>query len=429
MKHFTKTLLLSTFFIYIFLSDTLGQAGYCNLWPRFDQEMFPTVTKTADVVFGANLDHTGANTILKMDIFEPDGDVMPMRPLIILAHGGSFVGGDKSNQDQADLCTHFAKRGYVCATINYRLGIAFPINAATATDAVYRSVQDMKAAIRFFRKDAATNNNYKIDPGVVFVGGTSAGAFTALHLAYMDTYAELPSTIDTAALGDLEGNSGNPGYATNVNAVINLCGALGEANWIIPGDPPLVSMHGTNDGTVPYATAMLYLLNIFPIMVVDGSYSIHSYLNTINHPNEMYTWYGQGHVPYYGATPANLAYLDTSVRFVSNFLYKYYGCTPTDLNPIQNTFLTSGTGDLVMENDVRLGNNPVNEFVTLYQESNRNYQFTMMNAAGQTVAQTVGQANGQIPFTFSVKELASGLYFLHYKAVDKSGILKVVVQH
>ena len=79
MKTFTKSLLFSTFFIYIFSVNTNGQAGYCNMWPRFDQEIFPTVTKTADVVFGANIDHTGANTILKMDIFEPDGDVMPMR--------------------------------------------------------------------------------------------------------------------------------------------------------------------------------------------------------------------------------------------------------------------------------------------------------------------------------------------------------------
>ena len=408
-----------------------AQTALCNLWPRFDQEVFSTVTKTTDITYGANTDYQGVNVILKMDIYQPTGDVLPMRPLIIFAHGGSFIGGDKSNQDQVDLCNHFAKRGYVCATINYRLGFAFPINAATATDAVFRAVQDMKAVVRYFREDAATANNYKIDPNIIIAGGTSAGAFTALHLAYLNTYAELPASVDTAIIGDLEGNSGNPGYPSNVVAVINLCGALGHANWVTPGDPPLVSMHGTVDGTVPYATAMLSLTLVppfaIPIMVVDGSYSIHNYINTFNHPSEMYTWFGQGHVPFYGSTAANTAYMDTTIRFVSNFLYKYFGCIPSDPNPVQNTFPLTAVGDLTAENDIRLGSNPADASVNIYWGSHENYQFKMMNSAGQVVFQEVKSVDNQL--SFPVKHLPQGLYFIHYKGVDKTGVMKLVVQH
>ena len=415
-------------FLVFYFTTSFAQPNYCSLFPRFDQEVFSTVLKTTDVVFGANSDYQGVNTILKMDIYQPASDTMSMRPLIIFAHGGSFIGGDKTNGDQVDLCNAFAKRGYVCATINYRLGFAFPINAASATDAVFRAVQDMKAAIRFFRKDAATTNIYKINPTIVFAGGTSAGAFMALHLAYLNTYAELPSTVDTSVIGNLDGNSGNPGYPWNVNAVINLCGALGDRHWVVPGDVPLVSMHGTADNTVPYSTAMLFLLGSFPIMVVDGSYAIHNYINTFNHPAEMYTYSGAPHVPFSGTSVANIAYMDTTVRFVSNFLYKYFGCTPSDPNPMQNTFTTTGTPEFIADQEISLGLNPVNDFISLNQLDESQYVFTISNASGQVVLKSEKRA-AEKRIEISVSNLSDGIYFLHYKGVNKSGVLKVIVLH
>jgi poly(3-hydroxybutyrate) depolymerase len=395
----------------------------CSAWPRFDQEVFQSVTKRTDVTFGSNFDYQNINTVLQMDIYEPAGDTMAHRPLIIFAHGGSFVAGDKSNTDQVNLCTHFAKRGYVTATIDYRLGM-FPINQATATDAVYRGVQDMKAAIRFFRKDAATVDSFKIDPAIIFIGGTSAGAFAAMHTAYFDTYAELPASIDTALLGDLDGNSGNPGYPVNVNAVINLCGALGEASWIIPNDPPLVSMHGTADATVPYGSAMLYLLGIFPIMVVDGSYAIHNYLQTTGHPAEMYTWSGAGHVPYDGGTPAQQAYLDTTLRFVSNFLYKQLGCTPSDPQPLANTSFTSAVSDNYEYPLVTVKQNPVSGELIL-ENIIQPVTLKLVNISGQVIYnQDVAEKQVRI----AVDKQPPGTYFLHFKAVNKMGVLKIVVQ-
>ncbi|MBL0104097.1 MAG: T9SS type A sorting domain-containing protein [Bacteroidetes bacterium] len=321
-------------FAILFLAlQNVNAQNWCNS-TRYDQEVFSTVQITSDVTYGANIDNGGNNLVLTMDIYEPSGDTASIRPLIVWAHGGSFLGGTKNDADVTSLCNHFAKRGYVCVSINYRLGITLPPSQTTATQAVYRAVQDMKAAIRYFRQDATTTNTYKIDPSTIFAAGSSAGAFTALHLAYLNEPSELPAVIDTTIMGGMEGTSGNPGYASTVNAVVNLCGALGDKTWVIPGDVPLCSMHGTNDQIVPYATATLYLLNIFPIMQVDGSYSINDYATGIGVPNVMFTYYGQDHVPY----ASSLAYMDTTVRFVSNFLYSYLGCTPSDPNPLPNTF-------------------------------------------------------------------------------------------
>ena len=55
-------------------------------------------------------------TTSAVDIYQPTGDTMAARPLIILAHGGSFVGGTRNDDVTVDsLCVHFAKRGYVTA--------------------------------------------------------------------------------------------------------------------------------------------------------------------------------------------------------------------------------------------------------------------------------------------------------------------------
>jgi para-nitrobenzyl esterase len=331
MKKLLLLILLSPFTSVIAGTNTLCGSG------RYDTEIFSNVDTTNDILYGANYVAGGNITNLTMDIYQPQGDTLSMRPLIVFAHGGSFIAGSKEDADVTSLCQHFARRGYVCASINYRLGFAvFPPNSGEAKRAVYRSVQDMKAAIRFFRKDAATTNAYRIDPNIIFAGGSSAGAFAALHMAYLDEYSELPADIDTSVMGNMEGNSGNPGYSSEVNAIINLCGALGDKTWIHSTDEPLVSMHGTADGTVPYATDIIVMFGIVPIMQVDGSYSISDWANTIGLQNDMYTFYGADHVPYLSSTQ----YMDTTVGFVSNFLYRYLGCTPSDPNPLGNTFNT-----------------------------------------------------------------------------------------
>ena len=334
---------LYTLFTALLISNFLSAQVYidCNS-TRYDEEVFTSIDTTNNVVYGANLDYQGTNTILKMDIYQPSGDTAAFRPLIVWVHGGSFVGGSKTDNDVVGLCQHFAKRGYVCASIEYRLGITFPYNQANATKAVFRGVQDMKAAVRFFRQDAATTNTYHIDPDMVFGGGSSAGAFCALHLAYLDQPSELPTAIDTNALGGMEGNSGNPGYPSTVRAVLNLCGAMGDTAWMVPGDVPVCSMHGTADAVVPYNTQMLYLLQIFPIMVVNGSYSVNEHAMLIGVDQSMYTFYGADHVPY----ASNVDYMDTTVRFVSNFLYRFFGCTPRSPWPDANTWNTVSVNDL-----------------------------------------------------------------------------------
>ena len=77
-----------------------------------------------------------------------------------------------------------AKKGYVNVSINYRLygpGLLGrrrrqPVGCIQA---MIDAQHDAQAAVRFLRKNAAT---YRIDPNRIAIGGTSAGAITALHV-------------------------------------------------------------------------------------------------------------------------------------------------------------------------------------------------------------------------------------------------------
>lgn len=315
------------------LISATGVKAQCS-GGRYASDAFTDVTTTSNIQFGANFSFNNTNTILKLDFYEPTGDTETKRPLIILAHGGSFIGGSKTDYDMVTLCKAFAKKGYACASIDYRLGF-LPFDSVNAVKAVARAVQDMKASIRFFYKDSKEGTNvYKIDTNNIFIGGSSAGALTALHTAYLDKTCELnyyltPAAV--AALGGIEGNSGNPCYSTKVNGVINLCGALARYGYLEAGDLPLVSLHGTADGTVKYNRGIVN--PGIPLIYLDGSRMIHEQALAVGVESSFYTFAGAPHVPYNGTDATSLAYMDTTIRFVRDYLVKRLGCTETALQP------------------------------------------------------------------------------------------------
>ena len=296
---------------------------------RYAEAVFQQFVLTSNLTYGQNNNWANSNTILKLDFYEPANDTLASRPLIIWVHGGSFIGGSKTDPDVKALSERFALKGYACASIDYRLGF-FPFDSTNAIKAVVRAVQDLKAAIRYFYLDAQTTNQFKIDTNHVFIGGSSAGAITALHTAYLDDECEFSEYMSAGALanlGGLEGNSGNAGYSTKVHAVINGCGALAKYNWLEAGDVPLCSVHGTNDATVTYNRGLVNPGT--PLMYLDGSRMIHERACAIGVTNQFYTFNNAPHVPYI----SNAAYMDSTERFIRDFLVGVMGCTQSSLLP------------------------------------------------------------------------------------------------
>ncbi|QJX46262.1 alpha/beta hydrolase fold domain-containing protein [Hymenobacter taeanensis] len=311
MKHlFTLLLFLSIAVL------TEAQTRIDTTGGRYYKPLFSNVTRST-LAYGAAVNYLGNTESLSLDLYQPDGDTVRRRPLLIFAHGGGFVSGNRSDQDVTELCNRFAKMGYVTASIDYRI-VFLPFDTINLGRAAIRAAQDMRAAVRFFRKDAAASKSYRIHSDFIYVGGTSAGAVTALETAYLDKDAEVPTYIGLAGLGGLEGSSGNPGYSSKVRGAINLSGALGSPTWIEAGDVPFVSLHGTNDAVLPYAGGKVG--SLLPPLKVYGSAPLHTRALAVGVQNPFYTFKGAGHVPFSGTTAAQVAYMDTTVRFVRDFL-------------------------------------------------------------------------------------------------------------
>jgi hypothetical protein len=270
---------------------------------RYLDEVFSGVSVTSNVVYGQNVTIiTGAPALdtLKMDIYEPTGDTLAARPLIIYLHTGSFLPtplngqctGDKSDSATVEMCMRFAKKGYVAVAINYRLGWNPTGDQDTRTgtllNAVYRALQDAKSCVRYFRKTIATMSNpYKIDDTKIALGGQGSGGYVALAYATVDSYADitLPKFINFTTLsGDWDGYGGtglnqpalnNPGYPNNIHFVFNMGGALGDSTWMEAGDVPMVCFHVPNDPFAPYTYGPVIVPTTQQFVVnVSGSYNI-----------------------------------------------------------------------------------------------------------------------------------------------------------
>lgn len=391
-----------------------AQANTCD-GGRFYDELF-SVNKTSNIVYGENNNFFGQSQTLRFDLYEPQGDTLAKRPLIIWAFGGSFLFGDKLSPDIVRLSNEFAARGYVCAAIDYRL-FFYPINQEQTLKAVVRATHDMKAAIRFFRKDAATTNLYNIDPDRIFVGGVSAGAITAVQVGYLNLTEEIPAVIaaDSTAFGGIEGTSGNPGYPSNPNLIINLCGAVGDTNWIMPGDVPIVSLHGTSDGTVPYGSQEIEVTGTPIGFFVDGSGSLHVRTNNLGINNYLHTWQGIGHTPFISTSNGSIdeAYMDTVLRTVRDFMQPY-ACRELNTVGIKNVNGLSAS----------LYPNPTTGSLTIELPGGQGGSLALYNLLGQGVY-SAPLAGGQTTLTLT---LPPGLYLYQINTAGQVQNGKLLVE-
>ncbi len=337
MKTFLHPILLAGS---LFALTSHATAQDCGAPGRYNSNLFaPTdIIKSADSTFGrASVRNYSANTDrpaqdLKLNVYQAQNDLATNRPLIILAFGGGFIGGNRAEMEPAAI--EFARKGYVVATIDYRivtdqadqfLLAPFPFSLLTddqkraiVRDVIVKASSDMRAAIRFFRRNAASANTFRIDPTKIFVAGASAGAITALHTAYVDNTTEDPNlTAAYNANGGLEGNTDLPApnaligkyTSTNLAGVINIAGALLDPNVVDANDPPVYSAHGDQDDIVPYnVNQFSVVVSGFPVTIpitFYGSKAIQDRAIAVGLRNTLNTIAGGGH-----ATPMLPPYLE-----------------------------------------------------------------------------------------------------------------------
>ena len=173
---------------------------------RYLDDVFTGVTVTSDVVYANNISILPmlqslppAATDLVCDIYEPTGDSIVNRPVIIVAHTGSFLPavvngqptGTKTDSSIVEQCMRWAKKGYVAVAFSNRLGwnptsLDQDVRTSSLIQAAYRGIQDARALVRYMRMTEATGNTYGIDPTKIVMGGHGTGAYISLGVATLD---------------------------------------------------------------------------------------------------------------------------------------------------------------------------------------------------------------------------------------------------
>lgn len=325
-----KNLLLLTISLFVFNLSIWSQ----DCTGKYQDDIASAVD-VETVKFGEAVNSQGQTQELFMDIYTPQGDQSTDRPVMIFAFGGSFIGGSRDAEDMVYFATEFAKKGYVCAAIDYRLATVFELFAEeNLVKTVVRAIHDGKAAIRYFRQSAEGDNVYNIDPEKVFVGGTSAGGILALNLAYMNKEEKIPTEWEPwiEELGGLEGGSGNPGFCSVPNGVFSFAGAVVDTNWIDPTVVPAYSAHSTEDQTVPYGFGAP-LSGAAPIEVY-GSGLVHERLENLGTYNVLDTYYDNAHPPYSSSNADSNAFrVEEIENHLTEFLYNIMVCNPSNKLP------------------------------------------------------------------------------------------------
>lgn len=232
------------------LAAGAGQAGEPDR--RYFNEVFEKHVRTAGVVYAEHLnDTTGRREKLTMRVFEPAGDTADRRPLLILTPGGAFMQHEEHWMDEYG--EQIARAGYVVAVNRFRLSDSVATHEKYL-DALFKAFADQKAVIRYFAEDAKAANRFRVDPHNIFVGGHSAGAITALHVAYLDPADRIDGAMAGAmkAHGGLDGGLEAGGYT--LRGVVNLSGMVTDPEIVDKGGPALLSIHGDRDTVVPAGT-------------------------------------------------------------------------------------------------------------------------------------------------------------------------------
>ncbi len=321
-----------------------------NAQTRYKDDVFTSaqITVTKDVTYGINFNEYAPANVggpqllpLQCDIYQPDPlmDTATSRPVMIYFHTGSFLPkglvspmGNRTDSAAVEICKRFAKKGYVAISATYRVGwlansTNLDLRRGTNLLAVYKSIQDAKAAVRWVRKTIAVDGNpYKADNDDIFLVGQGSGGYTVLAYATVDKYAEVAGIgkfqydasgpglygdpvnagdpyIDTSIVGDWNGYGGtvsltgqttplglpevdtnaigrnyinHPGYSSDVRMVLNIGGAMGDSTWLEAGDVEMVSTHCRFDFFAPYYSGVVQVpvgTQFFPVVDVAGSHT------------------------------------------------------------------------------------------------------------------------------------------------------------
>lgn len=411
-------------FIALFLAffSNAQSINYCD-GTLFTAAQFSGVPRSfSNVSYGKAKDYAGKEVTLSMNIYLPQpitsSAAPPTRPLLVWIHGGAFIAGNKTDMNL--FAANSALGGYVSATIGYRLGLA-NYNSDNCKNAWteflragYRATQDVKNAISFLKQNAST---YGIDTTQIFVAGYSAGAITALNVAYADA-------SDMAPFQNYINDLGSISKTSNIKGVLSIAGALLDDCFMDAYEKiPVFVAHGTCDEVVPYDLNPILFCPNFP--KITGGIGIAKRAQCMEVPYKMFTIEGLKHnifTPLYVPTMI----VDSASKYFKRVVF----CNKTDAvecisnvaiaNACTKPALTCPSGclstgctsvatyELEQDLGVNIFPNPANDVLNI--ETAEPCQLYVFDQLGRLVFKI---ETSQTHYSINIADWQKGAYLLH----------------
>jgi predicted esterase len=277
---------------------------------RYKDPIFSKVNIEKNLTYFPERPSTTKDRDYRFDFYQAAEDSSLSRPMIIWMHGGGFKFGSKRAKGIKLWSKSFAKRGYVCAGINYRLSKKNPLrNFKALMKGCYEARQDVIEAVKYFKNN---HSKYRIDTNRIIVAGNSAGAIVALQAVYATDSALL------ALLGEKDLNlDATVDSPARIAGIINFWGAIFNTEWLKNSNVPIVSVHGERDKIIPYKRKDSPMF---------GSYFIHQKADSLQIPNHLKTYPKYGHelqkhfIPILRSSATKRRWLDAG-KVAADFLY------------------------------------------------------------------------------------------------------------
>ena len=193
---------------------------------------------------------------LQIDFYRPKNKQGPL-PLIVFIHGGSWKGGNRS--DYLVYLVSFAQKGYMTATVSYRL----------LRDSIYpAAVEDVTDAVDWLFENGEI---YNYNPDRIALVGGSAGGHLAMLAGYgwkdakrdslmtagLNTERKIKALVNIYGPVDLTTEYARKQQLVNdflghsYDKVPDLYVEASPVHYLKPGLPPTMILHGTSDNLVP----------------------------------------------------------------------------------------------------------------------------------------------------------------------------------
>ncbi len=280
---------------------------------RYKDEVFTKVNRERNIYYGPDAPRVKRNML---DLYTPKNDTALNRPLIILFHGGGFKFGSKNNSRMRVWGKQFAKKGYVCAAVNYRKRKGKPLqHFPDLALACLTAVEDALTATKYLKQHAA---QFGIDQSKIVLAGHSAGGMIALQAVYSnpgDIYSLVQKQGPAEERPDAEKH--NP---AGIAAIINFWGAIFDTTWLQHASVPIVSVHGSRDRIVPFN---------FTDNNLFGSAAIQRNASRAGTPTALKVYDGYGHElqkhfnPLYAGSRAKKRWREAGT-FAAGFLFEQF---------------------------------------------------------------------------------------------------------